>query len=1560
VKTYGKHTILGWSWRVLMWVALTPFLLFLFAFVLLYFPPVQKWAVDKAAEVLSEEMKMDVTVESVCLKFPLDLSMGGMLAIQDGDTVIDARELDISVKALPLFQLKAEVDDIHLYDAKVYTKELIDACIIKGYLTEFCLDSHSTDIAEELAVVNKALLRDADVTVILADTVPEDTTTSEPVNWRIQLDDIELQNVKATVLLTPNADSTYVMGNIGNAHATAFLDLGKEEYNVSRLDLKDSEASFELRKQPHLTEQFDPSHILVSNLALQVDSFSYKGTGEMALDIVKLQGKEQSGLTIDDAHGRVEMDSLSLTVPHFHVKTKDSSVDLGYRMDMNAFDDVNPGTFRTAVNGKIGKDDIIFFTKMGGEATRDVRQMMAQYLSARPTEVKFKAEGNLQSLNVTDLYLNAPSFAQVDGDCWLWDLTNDALALKTNLNAQIGKTTSAKLEASYVMASEAYNVIAEFRDVVVNDFAPMSDRFALSGNVKANGHGFDFLANGTELQADVNLKSGHFGKINLSNIQAGADLKGNRLLLETACDNNQLKTDFTLDGKLQKNLVAGILNINLPFVDVQSMGFSEDRLQASASGVFDFQYNLKNLFKVESNIDALNLLIANDSIVTDDFYLMAEALKDTTAAKVRTGDLSIDFITPNNMFSLMPKLEKLTNKVVAQFKKRDVDLNELKSYLPIVSLHVDAGDNNPLEDVMTAYGLSFREFCADVEASPTKGLMGNGHVYSFRKDSLKVDTAFFDIAQDSTQLDFNAGIHCGDQPLLPAFKAYVDGYLTANTADAHITYFDKQDKKGIDLGIHAFANDTCLTYKLYPEVPIIAYRQFEVNTDNYLRTYPTNRPFEADIKLRSKSDSCYVEVSAFENELHKQTINAIIDNINMQELFSVLPIPGLPDMRGNLDLNANYIENEVGFLVTGDLDASHFIYEGMAVGDIASKFNYVPIGDKAHSIDVDLQLNKTDIACIKGTYDTEGDGYLDASLDLQDVPMSVVSPFIPDQVVALTGNMNGGLTVKGPTDALLFNGALMPKDMHVKSNQYSVDLALANDTIRFNNSRVDFDQYEFRGATENPLTLNGYVDFSNFDEVLMSLSLRGRNFKLVNSPRTSKKVLYGDMYGDFMARVIGSTKDLTVRGYVNILPTTNITYIMSETPLYQGDRLEDIVTFVDFNVPPPPIDKVEKKKYMGIDMNLVLNIQDGAQLNGEFSADRQSYVKVQGGGSITMGYTPEGVFSMQGRYTINEGQMKYTLPVIPLKTFTIHNGSYIEFTGVPSNPILNISATERTKATVGESDGSSRSVAFDCGLKITNTLENMGLEFTIDAPEDLYVQNELSNMPAEDKNKLAVAMLATGMYLSGTNTKGFTAGNALNSFLQNEINNIAGKAFSTMVDVNVGMEQTVRDDGTKRTDYSFKFSRHFLSDKLNVVIGGKVSSDTSDKRSEGAYIDDISLEWRLDDGGTQYVRLFHEKDYSNLIEGDLDKNGAGVVLRKKVDKFSDLFLWLKKKDSEKDGQQNDSTAINANNNNSSNDNNVNPNNSYQSNDNNNSKKAKREKKEQAESRSGNKRNRSEE
>ena len=114
------------------------------------------------------------------------------------------------------------------------------------------------------------------------------------------------------------------------------------------------------------------------------------------------------------------------------------------------------------------------------------------------------------------------------------------------------------------------------------------------------------------------------------------------------------------------------------------------------------------------------------------------------------------------------------------------------------------------------------------------------------------------------------------------------------------------------------------------------------------------------------------------------------------------------------------------------------------------------------------------------------------------------------------------------------------------------------------------------------------------------------------------------------------------------------------------------------------------------------------------------------------------------------------------------------------NPTLNITATENTKATVSGTNGVGRSVNFDCGVIITKTLNDMGLEFTLDAPEDMALHNELQQMSLEQRGKLAVTMLTTGMYLADGNTSGFSMNSALSSFFESEINHITGNALRTL------------------------------------------------------------------------------------------------------------------------------------------------------------------------------------
>lgn len=1493
-----KRTLRWWLSRVAGVVLATPVLLFLVLSVLIYIPPVQKIAVDMAADYLSEATGMKVSVGDVRLSFPLDLVMHDVSAVQDGDTIARVESLEASVRLVPLFSKDVEIDGVCLRNVWLDTRDMVEACLIRGKVGEVGLNSHSTSLSEENAVISKAWLTGADLDVVLADSVAEDTTESEPVTWNVVLKDVMASDSRVRLrngrwneqagkwIVDRSADAMDVSAKIGNAAVSGTLALADEIYSIDKVVLEKSAVRY-------------ADMLSFEDVSARVDSVVYKGTGELTLAINGLRAREKSGLRVESVRGHVMMDSLSLNVPDMMVLTDDSDIRMSARMDLNAFDSVSPGTFDASLRAQLGKGDIMTSTKIAerfmekGEDLSDVRSLLARYLSAKPVEVDLCADGNMENLRVSRLHAFADRLLTLDGTTSLTDSHKVTADAKATL-----RSARVNMSADYDMSTEAYRARLGVRGFRSSDWMRLDEPVRVSGDVTAVGRGLDVFSRRAKADVRLSLPEATMGKVDLSSTEASLTLADGNLMLTGTCNNEVLQTSMELSGVLNKGKIDAGLDVDLPLADIFGMGLSEDVMSLSTHGNVTLTSNLDNLFMCEAHVEGLDMVSGDEHIVTQDFDLKAETTVDSTYANLSTGDLSVDFHTPYNLFKLSGIFDKLMRRAQKQFKEKNLNIDDLKAYLPYVYLRARMGRQNPLAMVLGTYDVSFNEMKANVDMGPENGVVGDVHMYSLRYDTISVDTTYIKVYQDKRRIAYKAGVVCSDQPMFEAFSAYIDGYLAAAESQTHLTFFNKAGEKGIDIGVQSNGNDpeksdTLVRFSLFPERPILAYREFELNKDNYVSLCKDGH-IDGDVRLRSLSDDCSVMLSAGLNVHEKQWANAVVDNLNIEELVKVLPF--MPKMTGLLYVDAMFNQNEKddNFWVGGTAGLKDFSFEDMRIGNLETDFDYKPEGLTRHNVQGQVIYNGVDVAYLNGSYNAEGEGDLDASLTLQDIPVELFNPFIPDQVVSLRGNVAGVLSVKGPTSALVYNGDIVPSDVHVSTDMYSVDLRLANDTISIKDSKLMFNKFLLYGAGERPLTINGNVDFSDMENMGITLAVYGRNFKLIEAKRSGRSLVFGDVYADFFTRVTGTINDMRVRGMLNVLNSTDVTYIMSSNSvIYQGDRLDDIVTFVDFSRPPDHDAQLVNKSFVGVDMQMTLNVEEGARFNCELSPDRQSYVNVQGGGSVVMTYTPEGVLTLQGRLTVNEGEMKYNLSsVVPLKTFTIANGSYVEFTGEPLNPTLNIAATERTKAAVSSSDGASRSVTFDVGLKITNSLENMGLEFTIEAPEDLTVQNELASLSKEEKNKLAVALLATGMYLSSTNATGFSATNALNNFLQSEINKIAGQALATTVNVEMGMEQTTRDDGSTRTDYSFRFSKRFFSDRLNVIIGGKVSSDGGTNSNEsGAYIDDVSLEWRLDKGGSRYVRIFHEKDYSNLIEGELDKNGAGVVLRKKVDKIGELFQF---------------------------------------------------------------------
>lgn len=256
---------------------------------------------------------------------------------------------------------------------------------------------------------------------------------------------------------------------------------------------------------------------------------------------------------------------------------------------------------------------------------------------------------------------------------------------------------------------------------------------------------------------------------------------------------------------------------------------------------------------------------------------------------------------------------------------------------------------------------------------------------------------------------------------------------------------------------------------------------------------------------------------------------------------------------------------------------------------------------------------------------------------------------------------------------------------------------------------------------------------------------------------------------------------------------------------------------------------------MNLDLLMSVNIAPLVGLNVLLSSNGQNRVAINGGGNLTYTLNPVGETRLVGRYVLTSGIVSYGLPVIGQKDFKIQDGSFVEWTGDLANPTLNITAAETISASVTDDSQKSRLVTFNAMIKISNTLEKLDITFDLAAEGDITIQNQLAAMTAEERSKEAMNMMIYGTYSGpGTVAKSNASDNALNNFVENELNQWSRKHLKNM-DLTFGINtynQVSEAGESKKTDYSYQFSKRLFNNKVRVKVGGRISTDNDPRPGE--------------------------------------------------------------------------------------------------------------------------------
>ncbi|MBD8977462.1 MAG: hypothetical protein EGQ88_02590 [Prevotellamassilia timonensis] len=1515
--------------KALKWLGITvatPIALFLLLAILLYIPPVQNFAVHQVANYLSGNLGMDVRIDKVRLAFPLDLAVHHMTAVEKGDTLLNADRLRLNVKLMPLFEGRADVDGFELYGLVIDTKSYISDTRIKGHAGQLTAAAHGVDWEKELVNLDHARLHDADIYVTLSDTAKKDTTESK-AKWNIAVKKVDIERSK--VHLQMPGDSMRIYANLGLAalRGGAF-DTGRNYYAVKALQLQDCDVNYDI---PYIkpVAGIDPNHIAVKRLTLMLDTLSYNNEGVLRAGLRGLTLHEKCGLDVTRLSGSVYMDTTQLRLPALRLRTPASRIDADVAFDFKAFSAGKGGHCQAMVDASIGYDDIRTL------ATGYVDKAYLRALPHKPLAIKGTVSGNIDHLRLPSLTLNMPGVLQASANGYTNYVTKDwrngkfnfnlrtksmaavrqlmPASLKQSINVPDGLSLRGKAafngsrydadikagigrgslaaKAKLDVKRETYKVVATAHQLPIASIVRGVPVGPFSGSLRASGSGWDVMSPRASLTADAKVNALSYERYPLGGISVKANLRGGKAVAHFEADNPLLQGNGHIEALLGRHNYEVAVKASLPNLDLKKLGVTTDTLY------FGTDIDIKATANKAFTTYALSGSIANNHFTTQRMSAMAKDIlfdlatsRDTTTANISAGDLRLRLGAKGDIPHLGTHLARFANELQKEAKTYNIDQERLKTYLPVMAFYLDAGRDNPLYNIARMKGYSFSSAYVNLNTDPHVGMTGDARMGALNVGALLLDTIDTHIFQDSTGVQMRGLVKNGKKNPNP-LEVRMRSYVMRSGAGIELSYYDSEGERGVDVGLQAALVDGGLNIHLYPENPVLAYRNFKVNKDNYIFLGKDNS-IRADVDLLADDGTGLKIYGEPKDSVNDLTVS--VNQVNLGELSAVLPY--MPKLSGMLsgDVHVTDDSQHKQLSAMASLTADNFKYEDMPLGNVGIDAVYLPKTGGEHHASAFISSNGEEVLACNGTYFDRDGGTFEGDAQLHDFPLQMLNGFMAGTDVALKGIAGGDLKVNGSLDKPVINGSLDLDSAHIYSDVYGFDLRTDERALDIKDSRIIFSDYRLFSTGKEPMVLNGTFDMSDFERMRMDFAMRAKNFELINTRKKAQSMLFGKVYANYVGTLKGTTDNLSLRGKLEVLDRTDVTYILKDSPLSVDDRLHDLVQFTNFK-DSTQTTQPEKAVDGGMDITMGISISDAAIFHCNLSDDGQSYVKLEGGGDMTLRMTQQGDMRMTGLFTTNSGEMKYQLPVIPLKTFQIVQGSYVQFTGDVMNPTLNIAAKERTKAVVTEDD-KQRSVAFDVGVKITKPLNDMGLEFTIEAPEDLNIQNQLASMSAEQRGKAAVTMMATGMYMTDETMmsgSGFKANNALNAFLQSEIQNIAGSALKT-IDINLGVESGTSQTGTSTTDYSFQFAKRFWGNRISVIIGGKVSTGADATNSAESFINNVSVEYRLDQGATRYVKAFYDRDTQDPLEGQLTKTGAGLVLRRKTDKLGELFIFRNK------------------------------------------------------------------
>ncbi len=666
---------------------------------------------------------------------------------------------------------------------------------------------------------------------------------------------------------------------------------------------------------------------------------------------------------------------------------------------------------------------------------------------------------------------------------------------------------------------------------------------------------------------------------------------------------------------------------------------------------------------------------------------------------------------------------------------------------------------------------------------------------------------------------------------------------------------------------------------------------WQIDPDNFI-DLDQNRVQISNVKFGHNEQS--ISIDGYVPNNVEDTLSLKLNRFNFSLLDFLTMGKGF-DVDGYISGTAQVAGLKVNPMVLTDLAVDQLGMNGDLIGDatIQSQWN-----NKDQSIGVDMGILTSNLQTLSvlGTYYTKREtDNLDFNIGMDSLKLSVITPFMADQISRIQGFGSGNVTVTGSLKEPQMKGSLSVKNGGCKV-AYLNTFYTFEPTILLDSKTIELRDMVLTDTLGHTAQVEGRITHNYLKDFNLDLKLYPRDFLVMATTLKDNDSFYGNVIANGLATVKGPVNDIwldvkamTRKGTMLTLPLNRVSTVSDSDFIVFVDKTENEGDSLKEFLP------LKRKTNFGI--NLDVDVTNDAAVKIYLPSDIGT-LDATGHGNLKVGTSSSESLNLYGNYIINNGRFLLNFKNILTKTFTLKSGGTITWSGSPTDGRINATGVYSVKTSLSslgiqvDSTSGNSNVNVECLIHLKDALLNPTITFGLNLPnasEDIIqtVYSVLDTTNQSVMSSQAISLLALGSFAY--------AGSSGSSFNGSLSNVFSGIELEVAKDWNLGVHYYAGTGLNTYDELQIALKTELFENRLIIETNFGVLTDNNATENASNLVGEFDLYYKLLKDGRLMAHFYNHSNYNtNYSSFAFDRlapytQGLGLTYSKSFNSFRELF-----------------------------------------------------------------------